>query len=266
MIDDPWFYAFAVPAVLLTGISKGGFAGGFGLLAVPLMALAISPVQAAGIMLPILIAMDAIGVFAYRRRFDLPNLRALVPGAAVGILIGTLTFGMVSDDAVRIVVGSIALVFAVFSLWPRSPVPAVKDVPAEAASGRSLTTNLGGPVWGTVAGFTSFVAHAGGPPFQVHVLPQRLDKTDYVGTSVMFFALINLIKLPPYALLGQLQPGNLLVALALLPLAPIGMGLGIWLHKLVPERPFYIVCYVSVFLIGLKLFWDGSSAYVFSGT
>lgn len=112
-------------------------------------------------------------------------------------------------------------------------------------------------LWGSAAGYTSFVAHAGGPPFQVHMLPHRLDKTQFVGTSVMFFALVNLIKLPPYALLGQLAPANLSTSLALLPLAPIGMGLGIWLHKRVPGRPFYLACHVMILMVGVELAYDG---------
>jgi hypothetical protein len=251
MITAPWFYAAAVPAVLLTGISKGGFAGGLGLMAVPIMALAISPVQAAGIMLPILIAMDAIGVWAYRRNFDADNLKAMVPGAVLGITLGALTFGFVAESAVRLIVGVIAIVFAAVSLWPKQ---------SQALSAPQRRGAASGAFWGTVAGFTSFISHAGGPPFQVHMLPQRLDKTRLVGTSVMFFALVNLIKLPPYALLGQLAPANLSTSLALLPLAPLGMGAGIWLHRLVPERPFYIACYVMILIVGVKLVWDGLAA------
>jgi uncharacterized protein len=248
MITNPWFYAAAVPAVLLVGVSKGGFAGGLGLMAVPIMALAISPVQAAGIMLPILVAMDAIGVWAYRRTFDIANLKSLVPGAVVGISFGALTFGFVGEAAVRLIVGTIAIAFSAVSLWPGRSQSVAQPARRGAASG---------VFWGTVAGFTSFIAHAGGPPFSVHMLPQRLDKTRLVGTSVMFFALVNLIKLPPYALLGQLAPQNLTTSLALLPLAPVGIGAGIWLHRLVPERPFYIACYVMILIIGIKLGWDG---------
>lgn len=248
MITSPWFYAAAVPAVLLVGVSKGGFAGGLGLMAVPIMALLISPVQAAGIMLPILVAMDAIGIWAYRRTFDVGNLKSLAPGAVVGITVGALTFGFVSEAAVRLIVGTIAIVFSAVSLRPGNARSVSQPARRGAASG---------VFWGTVAGFTSFIAHAGGPPFQVHTLPQRLDKTVFVGTSVMFFALVNFVKLLPYALLGQLAPGNLTTSLALLPLAPFGMGAGIWLHKRVPERPFYIACYAMVLIIGIKLAWDG---------
>ena len=249
MITDPWFYAAAVPAVLIVGLSKGGFAGGLGILGVPLMALTISPLQAAGIMLPILCAMDLIGIWAYRRSFDRTNLLILLPGAAFGIFLGWLTADYADEAFVLILVGGIAVAFAL-DHWigrreSQSPRP------------RNRTK---GSLWGAVGGFTSFVAHAGGPPFQVYMLPQKLDKRLYVGTSVFFFWLVNLMKLPPYAALGQLKFGNLETALVLLPLAPIGMLLGIRLLHIIPEKPFYRIAYVLVFLVGCKLLWDGVNA------
>jgi len=249
MITDPWFYAAAVPAVLIVGLSKGGFAGGLGILGVPLMALTVSPLQAAGIMLPILCAMDLIGIWAYRRSFDRTNLLILLPGAAFGIFLGWLTADYADEAFVLILVGGIAVAFAL-DRWigrreNQSPRP------------RNRTK---GSLWGAVGGFTSFVAHAGGPPFQVYMLPQKLDKRLYVGTSVFFFWLVNLMKLPPYAALGQLKFGNLETALVLLPLAPIGMLLGIRLLHIIPEKPFYRIAYVLVFLVGCKLLWDGVNA------
>jgi len=247
MILDPWFYVLAIPAVLLTGVSKGGLAGGIGLLAVPAMALVIPPVQAAGIMLPILIVMDLIGVWAYRRSFHAGHLWALIPGAAVGILLGALTAGFVSDAHVRLIVGLVAVVFAL-NFWLRS---------AESLAARAKPGAWSGRLWGGVAGYTSFVAHAGSPPFQVYMLPQGIDRKLYVGTSVMFFWLVNLIKLPPYALLGQLAPGNLMTSLVLMPLAPLGMWLGLKLVDKVPEQPFYRLIYALVLIVGVKLVWDG---------
>ena len=181
MIIDPWFYAVAVPAVLLVGLSKGGFAGGLGILGVPMMALVISPLQAAGILLPILIVMDLIGVWAYRKSFHLKNLAIMVPGAAIGILIAALTASYVTDNFVRLLVGGIAVAFALDHWIGRRAEAAPKDV-----------NQTKGISWGAVGGFTSFVAHAGGPPFQIYMLPQKLDKRLYVGTSVMFFWAVNL--------------------------------------------------------------------------
>ncbi len=252
IITNPWFYAAAVPGVLLTGISKGGFAGGIVLIAVPLMALTVSPVQAAGIMLPILILMDAIGVWAYRKSFDRRNLIIMLPGAVVGIAIGGLTAHLVSDDSVRLIIGAIAVAFTLHH-WLRGGETRM-------ANGTSIPK---GAFWGAVGGYTSFVAHAGSPPFQVYMLPQKLDKKLFVGTSVMFFAVVNWVKLVPYAMLDQLSPGNLMTSALLLPLAPIGMMLGLWLHDIVPEKPFYRIIYAMIFLVGLKLLWDGASALFF---
>jgi len=248
MIDDPLFYAAAIPAVLIVGISKGGFAGGFGILGVPLMALVISPLQAAAILLPILLVMDVVGLWAYRRTFDMPNLKILIPAAAVGIGIGWMTASIVREEHVALIVGVVALAFAA-DFWTGQKRQGTPD--------RSVAK---GGFWGAVAGFTSFVAHAGGPPFQVYLLPQRLDKTLYVGTSVVFFWAVNLIKVPPYIALGQFGTANLLTAAVLLPLAPLGILLGIRLHRLIPEEPFYKLCYAGVTLVGLKLVYDAASS------
>lgn len=249
MIDNPWFYAAAVPAVLMIGISKGGLAGGLGFMAVPLMALVIPPLQAAGILLPILILMDVIGVWAYRRTWHRASLVILIPGAVTGIAVGTLTAQFIEEHHVRLIVGAIAVIFTL-DHW----------IGRRAARDPKPPRTAPGLFWGGVGGFTSFVAHAGSPPFQVFMLPQKLDKTVYVGTSIMFFWIVNLVKLPPYWYLGQLAPGNLATAGILLPLAPLGMYLGIRLHHAIPQEPFYRVVYVLVFVVGVKLIWDGTTA------
>jgi len=252
IISDPMFYAVAVPAVLMVGISKGGFAGGIGLIAVPAMALTISPLQAAGIMLPILMVMDAIGVWAYRKKWDRRNLFLLLPGAIIGIGIGTATARFVSDDMVRLIIGSVAVLFTLHHWFSGGETRAAQRPNA-----------VRGTIWGAVGGYTSFVAHAGSPPFQVYMLPQKLDKSIYVGTSVMFFTVVNWVKLAPYAWLGQLAPGNLMTSAILLPLAPIGVVLGLWLHNIIPEKPFFRIVYAMIFVVGLKLLWDGFSGLVF---
>ncbi|HJP20825.1 MAG: sulfite exporter TauE/SafE family protein [Alphaproteobacteria bacterium] len=246
MVVDPWFYAFAVPAILLIGISKGGFGAGLGILTVPALALVIPPLQAAGILLPILCLMDLFGLWAYRRQWDPANMRIMVPAVLLGIAIGTATAGLLDERDIRLIVGSIAVLFAL-DYWLRRGE-------SRAAAGRSV---LKGGFWSVVAGFTSFVSHAGGPPISVYLLPQKLDKTTYVGTTVVLFAIVNYVKLVPYAWLGQLAPGNLLTSLVLAPLAPLGMGLGIWLHNRVSPRFFYQACYVLIFVVGAKLAWDG---------
>ena len=244
MISDPWFYLVAVPAILITGASKSGFGTGLGILGVPMIALTVPINQATGIMLPILMAMDAFGLWVYRRQWDGRNLAYLLPGALLGIVVGTLTFRLTDERAIRFLVGTIAIVFTLAHWWGGRNAPARRP-------GR-----LRGALWGTVAGFTSFVAHSGGTPLSVYLLPQRLDKTVFVGTTVVFFALVNAAKVPPYAWLGQLAPGNLATSLVLMPLAPLGIALGVLLHRRVAPGLFYRICYAMVFLAGLKLLSD----------
>ncbi len=245
---SPWFYALGVVAVLLTGISKSGFAGGVGSLAVPLMAMTVSPAVAAAIMLPILCLMDVLTIWAYRRQWDRRNLAVLLPGAAVGIAVGALTFDALDEHALRLVLGAIAIGFSAhYFLAQRGPREPRRGHPAL------------GVVCGTVAGITSFVAHAGGPPVQFFLLPQRLDKSVFVGTSVVFFFLVNLAKVLPYAWLGQFAAGNLTTSLLLAPAAPLGVWLGLRLHRMVSQALFYRLSYAMLVVAGAKLLWDGIS-------
>jgi uncharacterized membrane protein YfcA len=202
--------------------------------------------QAAAILLPMLCLMDLVGVWAYRRRWDRGNLKILLPGALLGILAGALTAGYLSDHVIRLLVGLIAAVFALnYYLGFAALEPRGRHVPA-------------GMVWGGAAGYTSFLAHAGGPPLVIYLLPQRLDKTLFVGTTVIFWAVVNYVKLIPYAWLGQFDGENLATALLLCPLAPLGMWAGIRLHRLIPQLLFYRICYALTLLVGLKLVWDGA--------
>lgn len=249
MITDPWFYAIAIPAIALTGLAKGGFLGAAGGLAVPMMSLVISPVQAAAIMLPILNVMDLVGVIAYRRDFDSANLKILLPAAAAGIGIGWATAAFVTEAHVRLIIGLVGLAFTL-SYWLGGG--ARKDA---AARDRAK-----GSFWGMVAGFTSFVSHTGAPPFNIYMLPQRLPNAVLAGTAVMFFTTVNIIKLAPYYALGQFSGANLTTSLMLLPLAPVAMLAGVWLTRRVPQEPFYKIAYASLFVISLKLIYDGASA------
>ena len=252
LIDNPWFYLAAIPAVVLTGISKSGFGGVAGGISVPIMALVISPVQAAAIMLPILCVMDIASIIAYRKIWDRRNLAIILPAALLGILIGTFTFEYLTDDVVRLIVGTIAVLFALYNWIGRRFFGRAEAPPTK----RNLVK---GTAAGIVSGFTSFVAHSGGPPLQIYLLPQRIDKTLYVGTTVVFFLVVNYVKLVPYALIGQFSGINLVSALVLLPLAPLGVWLGLRLHRMVPEGLFYRIAYVMLFATGVKLVWDGLS-------
>lgn len=271
-ITDPLFYLVAIPGVLVAGISKGGFGGGLGIVAVPAMALVIGPVQAAAIMLPILCVMDLFGLAVYRRKADWRNLMCLLPGALVGTAIGALTFHWFDADAVRLTIGLVAVIFTLHH-WsgagtgPRrvgtaggrddTPPERPHAEPPHAEPPHAGPSHVRGGIWGTFAGFTSFVAHAGGPPVQFYMLPQRIDKTLYVGTTIWLFFIVNAVKLVPYSTLGLFSVRNLDTSLALLPLAPLGIWIGVRLHGLVDQALFYRIAYGLLFLTGLKLCWDG---------
>jgi uncharacterized membrane protein YfcA len=251
LLSDPWFYAAAVPAVILVGLSKGGFGGAVGFVGVPLMALAIPPVQAAAILLPILILMDLVSLWTWRGVFDRDLLWSMLPGSVLGIGAGWLTASLVTADMVRMIVGAVAVVFVlrwVYLTLRHGDQHSARRNPVLAA------------FWGTVAGFTSFVAHVGGPPFQVYTLPLRLDPKVLTGTGVIFFAVTNAIKLVPYFALGQFDTTNLAASLVLMPIAPLATLAGAWLVRRMRPEIFYPFTYVTVALIAVKLLWDGMAS------
>lgn len=245
MITDPVFYALAVPAVVLMGLAKGGFAG-VGAVSMPLLALAVSPVQAAAILLPILIVQDAVSVWAFRRSWDRKVLAVTIPGAALGMLAGYLLAAQVSAAAVLGALGAISVLFAVHRLWLMrgGRVQAPADSPPAV-----------GVLFGAVAGFTSQIAHAGGPPFQMYVLPRGLSPQSLVGTTAIFFAIINWLKVPAYAALGQFTPQNLATVVVLLPVAIASTFAGVWLVKRVNPERFYVLIYGLMIPVGLHLIW-----------
>ncbi len=246
MPGDWTFYSAAVPAVVLLGLSKGGFSG-LSTLAMPLLALAISPVRAAAIVLPILIVQDWVSVWAFRRDFDVRNLAILLPGALIGLAAGWLLAARVDEAAVRLAVGLISIGFVIFML--------LRD---RFAGGAVAPANVApGIFWGALGGFTSFVSHAGGPPLMVYVMPQKLSPRVFAGTLTMFFAAVNLLKVPPYFLLGQFSSDNLTASATLFPLAIAATLAGVWLVRRVSAERFYILVLVLTFLIGVKLSYDG---------
>lgn len=240
--------SLTVIAVTLIGISKGGFGGSLGMLGVPLMALTMSPVVAAAILLPILCAMDIMALRAFWKGWSKQHLRRLIPAAILGIVVGSLTFSYLHSSHIRLLIGLTATGFAL-NHWFK-PIRLIREKPGKIA----------GMVWGSVAGFTSFVAHAGGPPFSIYMLPQQLDKTTYQATAVLFFLVINYVKLIPYTLLGQFNTDNLLLSLSLLPVAALGIWLGVQLHNRVSDKLFFQFAYVMLFITGLKLIADAIMA------
>ena len=244
-VNDPWFYAVAVPAVLLMGLAKSGFLMGFGSLATPLLALTMPVPQAAAVMLPLLLVMDATGVRQLWHDRDRELLRLLVPAGLLGTVIGTLLFGLLSAKTVAAVVGALTLLF----LAQRLVFPPHRDaLPPSRSVGFLLTV---------AAGFTSFVAHAGSPPISAYVLPLKLDPVRLTATLSVLFGIINLSKWIPYAGLGLFDSRILVTSLALLPLAPVGVWLGVWATRRIDAGWFYRVAYTGMFLTGVKLLWDG---------
>ena len=244
MITDPFFYLCAIPAVLLYGIAKGGFGGNIAILSVPLMAMVVTPQQAAAILLPILCAMDLVALATFKGRWDKTNLRIILPASVVGIILGAVSFSYLNDSHIKLLIGGIALLFTL-NMFIRKGAAAARPA-----------NRWRGSFWGMVSGFTSFGIHAGGPPINVYLLPQRLEKTLLMGTIAVFFTVVNWIKVPAYLYLGQFSAENLLTSLALLPLAPIGVRLGFWMLQRSNEALIYRLCYVFLFITGGKLFYE----------
>lgn len=247
LLYDPWFYAAAVPAIIMVGLAKGGLGGAMGQLGVPLMALVMPPVQAAAIMLPIMLVMDVASLWTWRGYRDVTTLKFMLPGAMIGIGIGWLTAAVVTDSMVKLIVGTVALVF-VARYFLTSVASRAKGKPHNFISAS---------FWSAISGFTSFVAHAGGPPYQVYALPLRQDPKIYNGTSVIFFAIVNAVKVIPYFALGQFDATNLAASAVLSPLAPIATFAGAWIVKRMRAEVFYPFMYVMITLTGLKLVYDG---------
>ncbi|MES2939897.1 MAG: sulfite exporter TauE/SafE family protein [Pseudomonadota bacterium] len=244
-ITDWHFYAAAVPAVLLLGISKSGFGAGFGSLAVPLMALAVTVPQAAAILMPLLLVMDILGLRALRHHIDRKLAAFLLPCGLVGTVIGTLSFRLLDSRMVAGIVGVFTLAFLAQRLLfpPRA--------------GGSAPPRWVGALLTVTSGFTSFVAHAGGPPINAYVLPMRLAPLVFTSTMAVYFFVVNLSKWIPYAWLGLLDWRNMATSVVLLPLAPVGVLVGVRLAHRIKPVLFYRLVYLGMFLTGLKLVYDG---------
>ncbi|QYK42603.1 MAG: sulfite exporter TauE/SafE family protein [Paracoccaceae bacterium] len=241
---DGWvFWVLAVTAAMLVGMSKGGLPL-IGMLGVPVLALAISPVTAAGILLPIFVVSDMFGVWAYRRQFNARILVIMGAGMTAGVALGWATSSMVSERMVTGIVGTIGLVFALTLILRRGP-------------GEPRPVRVGpGLFWGAVTGFTSFVSHSGAPPYQVYVLPLKLPKPIYAGTTTLVFAWVNAVKLVPYWALGQLSPQNLAVAVWLAVPAALAVFLGVRLVRWLPEALFFRIVTWALLLISVRLLWQ----------
>ncbi len=247
----PEALAAAAAAALLVGVAKAGFGAGSGVIATPLVALTLPVPQAAALLLPVLIGADVFAVWHYRRSASLGDLKLLLPSALVGIVLGALTFDLLAPHgrALEVGIGVLALAFVAWQVVRVRVLRALQGRPP---------SRLWGGVLGGLAGFTSTLAHVGGPPVAVYLLPRGLRRDLFVGTAAWFFFIVNVVKLVPYAWLGLLSVDNLLVAVLLLPLAFAGAALGVWLNRTVQERGFTLAIYVLLTVTGVQLV-SGSS-------
>lgn len=244
-MSSDWYLWLAGCAAFLVGLSKGGLPA-IGMLAVPVLSLVMSPVQAAVMLLPIYVISDLMGIYLYRRDFSAPNLRILLPAGVFGVFVGWLTASMVSDRAITFLIGAIGVAFCL-NAWLRKGVNAPPE-PVHAGKGW---------FWGTLAGFTSFISHAGAPPYQVYMLPQKLPKAEFAGTSTILFAVINAAKILPYQNLRPYSMDTLHSAAVLIPFALVGAVSGAYLTRRIAEAWFYRIVQGGLFVVSLKLIADG---------
>jgi uncharacterized protein len=245
MITDPFAYLVASVAVACLGLSKGGFIG-FGLIATPLLALAIPPIQAAAILLPIMLAQDVFSAWSFRHEWDYRTLSVMLPGSLFGVALAWVLASYLNDALVRLSVGMVGISFAT-SHWI-----GLKTKTRNSSSG---------VFWGIVAGFTGTLANAGGPPFLVYALSQDLAKMTFVGTMAIFFLVLNATKLIPFFALGQLSNENLATSVLFLPLAILANLVAIRLVRRIPSSTFYGVSYGLVLAVSISLVWRGMAQY-----
>lgn len=251
MTPDTAFYLTAIPAVVLVGLTKGGMGEALSMMGVPLLALVVTPVKAAAILLPVLIFMDWVSLWIWRKHSNPTLLKVMLPGALIGVGIGWATAAMVPAGILRLLIGSMTIIFALRYFYNRYRANRGTPMPVRAHNRPAAT------FWGALSGYTSFVTHAGGPPFQIYALPLGLDPKDYTGTSVRFFAVVNMVKFGAYAALGQFDTDNLWISMTLLPFAPFATIAGAWIVKRMRPQTYYPFMYGMALLAAIKLFISG---------
>lgn len=245
------FYVVSTLSILLTGISKSGFGGGLGVMAVPLMSLFVAPQFAAAVLMPILLAMDILIVWRYRRTWDRRIILSLLPAALLGLALGSATFQLMDANVIRLVIGALAAFFVLhfFVAQHASSKPRATSKPI---------------VWGLglISGFASFVAHAGGPPVKGYLLRQNLQKTWFVGTNTVFFFSLNFIKMIAYGASGTLSTTSLVMSATLAPALLLGVFIGTHLHSVVNQEIFVKIVYGFLCLTAIKLLTDSVPAFL----
>lgn len=238
------FFWLASLGAFLVGLSKGGLPA-IGMLSVPILALVMPPMKAAVLLLPIFVLSDMVGVWLYRRHFSALNLRILIPAGVMGVLLGWATASLVSERVITFLIGLMGVSFCLHVWLKRGPARPPK--PAHRGWGTW---------WGAVSGFTSFISHAGAPPFQIYLLPQQLSKQVFAGTATLFFAVINAVKIVPYQALQPYTWQGLTEAAFLIPFALVGTVLGAWLTKRLKDRWFFLLVQVGLFAVSVRLMWQ----------
>ena len=231
-------------AAVLIGMSKGGLPL-VGMMSVPVLSLVMSPVKAAVLLLPLFVISDAVGVWLYRKQFSLVNLKILIPAGIAGVLFGWLTAAMISEQTIKFLIGLVGVSFCLQTWFKRGQ----DHAPKTASWPKGL-------FWGGAAGFTSFIAHAGGPPFQIFVLPQKLPKAEFAGTATILFAIINVAKIGPYQNLSPYSEEDFWKIAVLVPFALLGTFLGAYLTKRIADAWFFKLVQVGLFLLSIKLIHD----------
>jgi uncharacterized membrane protein YfcA len=245
-MSDIVFWAVAVAIVFIVGLSKSGLIGSVGMVAVPALALVMPARDATGMLLPVLLVMDAIAIWVYRKDANWRVLAIMLPGAIVGTGLGWLLWSIVTDEQVLLAVGIIILLFSLDAMFPIRK--RLENLPPSRGWGT---------FWGTVAGITSFISHTGGPPYQIYTLPLRMTPTMFSATSAFFFAIVNALKLVPFWFLGQLSISNIEKSAILAPVGVAGVAAGVYLVRRISARAFYTIAYALILVLGLKITYDG---------
>ena len=239
------FFFTVAPAIILFGIAKSGLGGSIALISIPLMTIGMPLTQALAIMLPILIFSDFIATYRFRKEFDLSTLKLLIPFAAIGIFFGSLTFSFFSENLLKFIVGLMGFLFAGhYFLFKKNKEK------------KSKKNYFKGGICSLIAGFTSFCVHAGGTPTSIYLLPLRMKKEIYVGTRIIFFTFVNLIKLPFYISLSMLSFDTFKQSILLFPLAGLGIFIGYKILKIIEEKLFYNILYTLILISSIKLLYD----------
>lgn len=243
MADPLIVYIVIALGAFLTGLSKGGLGGVLGSLVTPLLALVMPAPVAVGLTLPLLLSGDICALYAHWRGWDRRVIVAVLPASIVGVIIGSLVIGSLSPITLQRALGLAALLYTVYKLWQRR-------------SRRQPSSNL--PRWqssafGVTTGFASTVANAGGPIFTIYLLGLRLTPSIFVGTSALYYALLNTMKLPAYLSAHILTPETILVVAWSMPLVPFGVWIGVILDRYIDMPTFEIIIIIFLAITGVVL-------------